>query len=40
MPPLQKQMKLKEEVSETMLAEEVPMMKSTPLCIARCGRGG
>ena len=34
MPPLQKQMKLKEEVSETMSVEEAPMMKSTPLCIA------
>jgi len=32
-PPLQKQMKLKEE-SETMSVEEAPMMKSTPLHIA------
>jgi len=34
MPPLQKQMKLKEE-SETMLADKAPMMKSTPLHIAQ-----
>jgi len=33
MPPLQKQMKLKEE-SETMSVEEALMMKSTPLHIA------
>jgi len=33
MPPLQKQMKLKEGSSEATLAEEVLMMKSTPLCI-------
>jgi len=33
MPPLQKQTKLKEELSETTLAEEAPMMKSTPLHI-------
>jgi len=33
MPPLQKQTKLKEEASETTLAEEAPMMKSTPLHI-------
>jgi len=32
-PPLQKQMKLKEEASETTLAEEALMMKSTPLHI-------
>jgi len=34
MPPLQKQTKLKEE-SETTLAEEAPMMKSTPLRIVQ-----
>jgi len=33
-PPLQKQLKLKEEDKEMTLAEEVLMMKSTPLCIA------
>ena len=32
-PPLQKQTKLKEESSETMSVEEVPIMKSTPLHI-------
>jgi len=32
-PPLQKQSKLKEEDKETTLAEEVPMMKLTPLHI-------
>ena len=29
-PPLQKQMKMKEESSETMSADEAPMTKSTP----------
>jgi len=33
MPPLQKQMKLKEESSETTSADEVLIMKSTPLHI-------
>jgi len=32
-PPLQKQMKMKEEPSETTSADEVPMTKSTPWCI-------
>jgi len=35
MPPLQKQTKMKEEPSETTLADEAPMIKSTPWCIAR-----
>jgi len=35
MPPLQKQMKLKKEVSETTLAEEALVMKSTPLHIVQ-----
>jgi len=34
MPPLQKHSELKEEEKETTSAEEVPMMKSPPLCIA------
>jgi len=34
-PPLQKQMKWKEESSETTSAEEVPIMKSTPLHIVQ-----
>jgi len=34
-PPLQKQTKMKEEPSETMLADEVPMTKSTPWRIAQ-----
>jgi len=33
-PPLQKQMKMKEELSETMSADEVPITKSTPWHIA------
>ena len=33
-PPLQKQMKMKEESSEMTLVDEVPMTKSTPWCIA------
>jgi len=33
-PPLQKQMKMKEEPSETTSVDEVPMTKSTPWCIA------
>jgi len=33
-PPLQKQMKMKEEPSEMMSADEVPMTKSTPWHIA------
>jgi len=32
-PPLQKQMKMKEEPSETTLVDEVLMTKSTPWCI-------
>jgi len=32
-PPLQKQTKMKEEPSETTLADEAPMTKSTPWCI-------
>jgi len=34
-PPLQKQMKMKEEPSETMSADKVPMTKSTPWCIVQ-----
>ena len=34
MPPLQKQMKMKEEPSEMTLVDKVPMTKSTPWCIA------
>jgi len=34
-PPLQKQMKMKEEPSEMMLADEAPMTKSTPRCIVQ-----
>jgi len=34
-PPLQKQIKMKEEPSETTSADEALMTKSTPWCIAR-----
>jgi len=35
MPPLQKQMKMKEEPSETTLVDEAPITKSTPRCIVQ-----